>query len=234
MSFAPNHYFPRKTSPCDGYTLIEALVAMVILTSMLLLGGMAINQGLRQYHGLVEQGLNFWDYAKSIWIDKNFNSATDYYVYTRSDRWFPYFKGNQEGLSYVSLAPFAGNTPVVVWIVNVGEKDGNRSLVYYELPVYTKTYDDLDRDYIFGDYKKGKSFKILENVSAIEFSFYGYDIQDRRRIGWHSRFEGRTMKNLPSLVKISYTHHNAEKGVLLLSMNVNSLIKTGYDELYPR
>lgn len=206
---------------------------MVILTSMLMLGGMAINQGLRQYHGLVEKGLNFWDYAKVIWIDKSFNSATDYYVHTRSNGWFPYFRGDQEGLSYVSLAPFAGNTPVVIWIVNESEKDGSRSLLYYELPVYAKTYEELERDYIFGDYKKGKSFKILENVSAIEFSYYGFDIQDRR-IGWYSRFDGRTMRNLPSLVKISYTQQKTQKGALLWSMKVNSLTKTGYNELYPR
>ena len=231
MFFDQSDYLPGKK--CRGYTLMEVLVAMVILTSMLMLGGMAINQGLRQYHGLVEKGLNFWDYAKVIWIDKSFNSATDYYVHTRSNGWFPYFRGDQEGLSYVSLAPFAGNTPVVIWIVSESGKDGSRSLLYYELPVYAKTYEELERDYVFGDYKKGKSFKILENVSAIEFSYYGFDIQDRR-IDWHSRFEGRTMKNLPSLVKISYTHDKTQKGVLLLSMKVNSLTKTGYDELYPR
>jgi general secretion pathway protein J len=208
-------------------------VAMVILTSMLLLGGMAINQGLRQYHGLVEQGLNFWDYAKAIWIDKSFNSATDYYVYTNSDKWFPYFRGDDAGLSFVSLAPFAGNSPVVAWIVSVSEKNGNRSLIYYELPVYTKTYEDLDRDYVFGDYKKGRSFKILENVGSIEFSYYGYDGRDGKK-GWHSRFDGKVMKRLPSLVKITYRHGKMEQGVLLLSMNVNSPRKTGYNELYPR
>ncbi|MCG6536825.1 MAG: prepilin-type N-terminal cleavage/methylation domain-containing protein [Syntrophales bacterium LBB04] len=232
MFFDQNAYH-LSGKKCKGYTLMEVLVAMVILTSMLMLGGMAINQGLRQYHGLVENGLNSWDYAKVIWIDKSFNSATDYYVHTRSTGWFPYFRGDQEGLSYVSLAPFAGNTPVVIWIVSESEKDGSRSLLYYELPVYAKTYEELDRNYVFGDYKRGKSFKIIDHAAAIEFGYYGFDIRDRRS-DWHSRFDGRTMRNLPSLVKISYRHHDTQKGVLLLSMKVNSLIKTGYDELYPR
>ncbi|MDQ5984356.1 MAG: general secretion pathway protein J [Syntrophus sp. SKADARSKE-3] len=231
MSFAINHCHRGK--PTRGYTLVEVMVAMVILTSMLFLGGMAINQGLRQYHGLVEQGLNFWEYAKTLWIDKSCNSATDYYVYTRSDGWFPYFKGDQEGLSFVSLAPFANDTPVAIWIRNVSEKDGSRSLVYYELPVYTKTYEDLDRDYVFGDYKKGRSYKILENFSAIEFSFYGYDVQTGKTV-WSNQYEGKAMKRLPSLVKISYRHHKTGKGVLLLSMNVNALLKAGYNEAYVR
>lgn len=212
---------------------MEVLVAMVILTSMLMLGGVAINQGLGQYQGLVERGLNFWDYAKAIWIDKSFNAATDYYLYTRSEQWFPYFQGEQDRLSFVSLAPFAGDAPVVVWIVSASEKDGRRSLVYYELPVNAKTYEELEREYVFGDYKKGKSFVILDNVNAIELGYYGYDLRDKKR-GWHSRFDGRIMKNLPSQVKISYRHNQTEKGILLFNLNVNSLIKTGYNELYAR
>jgi general secretion pathway protein J len=208
------------------------LVALVIFTAMLMLAGMALNQGLTQYHGLVEKGLNFWDYAKPIWIDKSFNSATDYYVHTRSDGWFPYFKGGRDGVSYVSLAPFAGELPVVVWIKSEDGDGGKRSLVYYETPVYTKTYEEIDRDYIFNDYKKGKSFKLLEGVGGIEFSFYGYDFT-KRMYQWYSSFDGNKMKALPSLVKISYSR-DPGRGDLIVRINVNSLAKRVYDEEYPR
>ena len=199
---------------------------------MLLLAGMALNQGLMQYQGLVEKGLNFWDYAKKIWIDKSFNSATDYYVYTRSNGWFPYFKGNQEGMSYVSLSPFAGELPVVVWIKNVSEDKGKRALVYYELPVYTKSYEEIDRDEVFGDYKKGKSLRFLDSVDGMEISFYGYDLRNRKH-GWYGSFDGNRMKTLPSLIKVSYSQNGA-KGSMLFTINVNSLTKTGYETLYPR
>ena len=211
-------------------TYVGAVV--VIFTAMLMLAGVALNQSLTQYHGLVEKGLNFWDYAKKIWIDKSFNSVTDYYVYTRSDGWFPYFKGSQDGISYVSLAPFAGELPVVVWIKSEAEDGGKRSLVYYETPVYTKTYEEIDRDYIFNDYKKGKSFKLLEGVGGIEFSFYGYDMV-KRMYQWSSSFEGNKMKVLPSLVKISYTRTSG-RGDLIVSINVNSLAKRDYNEVYLR
>ena len=205
---------------------------MVIFTAMLMLAGLALNQGLTQYHGLVEKGLNFWDYAKKIWVDKSFNSATDYYVYTRSDGWFPYFKGSQEGVSYVSLAPFAGELPVVVWIKSEEENGGKYSLVYYETPVYTKTYEEIERDYVFGDYRKGKSFKLLEGVGGIEFSFYGYD-ELKRMHQWYSSFDGKKMKVLPSLVKISYAH-DPGRGDIIVRINVNSLLKRVYNEDYPR
>ena len=213
-----------------GYTLIEVLVAMAIFTAMLVLAGAALNQGLRQYQGLVEKGLGFWDYAKTIWLDKSFNSATDYYVYTRADRWFPYFKGNQEGISYVSLTPFAGEYPVVVWIKNEGQADGKRTLRYYELPVFTKTYADIDREGIFGDYKTGKSFPLLENAEDVAISYFGCGFVDGQ-CRWGNMFDGATMRLLPSSVKIEYTQ-KGEKGVLIFAIHVNSYAKQFYNETY--
>ncbi len=160
MCSGTNHYLHGNRYPFKGYTLIEVLVALAIFSSMMMLAGVALNQGLKQYHGLAEKGIGFWDYAKKIWIDKSFNSTIDYYVYRRGDRWFPYFKGNQEGISYISLAPLAGDLPVVIWIRNEAAENGMRSLVYYELPIYTKSYEEIERNYIFGDYKKGRSIKL--------------------------------------------------------------------------
>ena len=228
-----SHYIHRnRYCHSKGYTLIEVLVAMAIFSSMLMLAGVALNQGLKQYHGLAEKGIGFWDYAKKIWIDKSFNSTIDYYVYRRGDGWFPYFKGNQEGISYISLAPLAGDLPVVVWIRNEAENNGMRSLVYYELPVYAKSYEEIDRDYIFGDYKKGKSLKLLEGVEGIEISFYGYDFPDRR-YRWYNNFDGSRMKLLPSSIEIS-CRHDGKKDKLVFGINVNSLLKMYYNEFYLR
>jgi len=204
---------------------------MVIFTAMLTLAGMALNQGLMQYHGLAEKGLNFWSYASNIWMDKNFNSTIDYYVHTKSDGWFPYFKGSQEGISYVSLSPFTGDLPVVVWVKNIAEAKG-RSLVYYELPVYTKSYEEIERNDTFGDYKKGASFKILDAVEDIEINFYGYDVQERKS-RWTNTFNGNRMKTIPSLIKISY-RSAGKKNNLTFNINVNSRAKGGYETLYPQ
>ena len=215
-----------------GYTLIEVLVAMAIFTSMMMLAGVALNQGLKQYQGLAEKGIGFWDYAKKIWIDKSFNSAIDYYVYKRAGGWFPYFKGNQEGISYISLAPLAGDLPVVIWIRNEAAENGMRSLVYYELPVYTKSYEEIERNYIFGDYKKGRSLKLLEGVEGIEIIFYGYDIFERK-FRWYSDFEGEKMRLFPSSISISY-QQDGRKSKLNFGINVNSSLKAVYNDIYLR
>jgi len=227
-----NHCNYRERYHFKGYTLIEVLVAMAIFSSMVMLAGVALHQGLKQYHGLAEKGIGFWDDAKKIWIDKSFNSTIDYYVYTRIDGWFPYFKGSQEGISYISLAPLTGEVPVVVWIRNEAEDSGMRSLIYYELPIYTKTYDEIERDYTFANYKKGRSIKLLEGVEGIKFNFYGYDLKEER-YEWFNYFDGNRMKLLPSSIIISY-NHNGKKDRLVFGINVNSFLKMLYNEIYHR
>lgn len=214
----------------SGYTLIEVIVAMAILSAMLLLGGMALNQGLKQYQGLVEKGLCFWDYAQNIWTDKSFHSTIDYYVNSNSNVWFPYFRGNQEGVSFVTLAPFAGDQPVVVWIRKEKTEDGKENLVYYELPVYAKSYQELDGDFTSGAYRRGSSVKILDGADRIQFEFYGYNVRDEEH-KWRRIFEGTETLQLPLLVRIDYMKGN-EKKMFMYAIHVNSQFKRGYQYKY--
>jgi len=232
MRLDTDRCMPQKRYPFKGYTLIEVIVAISIFSTMMMLGGVALNQGLKHYHGLAEKGLGFWEYARPLWIDKSVNSMADYYVYTRSDGWFPYFRGDQERISYVSLSPFAGELPVVVWIRNEVREDGRRSLVYYELPVYTKSYEEMERDEIFANYKKGRSMKLFDGVEGVEFRFYGYDIQ-ARRFSWSSHFDGNRRRLLPSTILIR-SDQNGRKEMMVLNVNTNSLMKMVYDEIYPQ
>jgi general secretion pathway protein J len=207
------------------------LIAAAIFSSMVSLAAMALNQGLKQYQGLMEKGLNFWDYARYVWIQRSFNSATDYYIYTNMDGWTPYFIGNQDLVSYVSLSPLAGERPVVVWLRREQESDGKRSLVYYELPVDTKTFEAIERDAIFADYKKGSSVKLLEGLDALEVSYYGYDLGQHRYV-WSRDFDARKKKLLPTLVKVGYGNGEA-KNFLIFGINVNSTMKMSYNETLP-
>ena len=233
MSFAINRCdrYPNSSRRfCRGYTLIEVLIAAAIFGSMVTLATMALNQGLKQYQGLMEKGLDFWDYARYVWIQRSFGAATDYYIYTRTDGWTPYFLGNQETISYVSLSPLAGDLPVVVWIKNEQSSDGKHALVYYELPVYTKTYQAIERDAVFADYKKGSLITLLKGLEKLDVSFYGHDLSRRENL-WSSDFDARKKKLLPTLVKLDYVIAG-QKNVLVFSLNVNSTIKMHYNEVY--
>jgi general secretion pathway protein J len=230
MFFVPVRCHGGERRVASGYTLIEVVVAMAIFSGMVLLGGMALNQGLKQYQGLLERGLCFWDYARKIWTDKSFHSTVDYYVYTNAKGWFPYFSGNREGLSFVTLAPFAGDLPVVVWIRKEVMEAGKIRLVYYELPVYAKSYQEIEGDFMSGAYRKGRSITILEGADRIQFEFYGYDVRDEKH-KWRTVFEGAETKQLPLLVRIYYKL-GGEKRMFIYAIHVNSQMKRGYQNRY--
>jgi len=187
-----------------GYTLIEVLISVAIFGAIVGIATMALDQGLKQYHRLVETGINFWDHAKYLWLNRSFNSMADYYVNTRADGWFPYFVGTQDRISYVTIAPFASEGPVVVWIIKEREEGGSTALVYYEIPVYTMSFDDIERAYVFQDYKKGKSIRLFEHIEDLEVTFYGYHRLKNQWL-WTSEFNGNDAKNLPRLVNLTFT-----------------------------
>lgn len=215
----------------NGYTLIEVLIAAAIFGSMVTLATMALDQGLKQYQGLMEKGINFWDHARHIWIQRSFGAATDYYIHTKTDGWTPYFIGNQEIVSYVSLSPLAGDLPVVAWIRKEQETDGKYSLTYYELPVYTKTYTEIERDYVFADYKKGNSIKLLQGIDQLAVTFYGLDLALGQK-RWSNDYDGRKKKLLPALVKFDYVS-GGQKNNLIFGTNVSATNKIIYNEVYP-
>lgn len=217
----------------NGYTILEVLIAVAIFSAMVAMSTMALDQGLKQYHNLMERGINFWDNAKHLWLNKSLNSSIDYYVCSRDSGWFPYFKGDQELISYVSLSPLAGDEPVLVWIRNERLDNGSRSLVYYEMPVYSMGINDIERQYAFGDFKKGKSIILLKEIQDVEIRFYGYDIMAGKWV-WTGDFDGRKKKVLPEVIRVDYRgKDDKEKRRLILGVNTNSMIKMIYNEIYP-
>lgn len=213
-----------------GYTLIEVLVAAVIFAAMIGLATMAFDQSLKQYRGLMEKGINFWDNARNLAFYRSFNCASDYYVRGENGKWFPYFHGSQDLVSYVTLSPMTGDVPVVVWIVKEALSDGFFDVNYYELPVYTKTVWQIERDYVFGDYKKAQPLKILEQITELDVSFYGYD-WTKNDYTWTHDFEGEKKLELPVLIKLTYVQEG-ERGVMLFGIQTNSPRKYSYNQAY--
>ncbi len=222
-------WFLRKKIS-KGYTLIEVVIAMAIFSFMITLATAALNQGLKQYQSMMDKGVNLWDSAKNLWVTKSFNAAVDYYVYTESKKWFPYFQGGQDKISYVSLSPVAGELPVVVWLKSERRNTGKRSLVYYELPVYTMDYKEIERMDTFHDYRKGRAIPFLEDVENVNIRFFGYDVRKRQSL-WSRDFDGSVTKTIPTLIEISYTREG-KKNEIVFGVSVNSRIKMHYEEIY--
>lgn len=219
--------YPFRNS-ARGYTLIEVIIATAIFSAMVLLATMALNQGLRQYQGLMDKGVNFWEMARHFWMNRSVASMTDYYVSDDKGKWFPYFRGGNDMFSYVSLAPIAGDLPVVVWITREKLEDGRYALIYRERPVHTQTRRNLESDYALETYKKGQSLVVMDGLDDLKFRFYGY-YYAKQKEEWSDEYEGEKRFRLPTLVEIDYVSQGG-KGTLYFGIRANSPRKTAYNE----
>jgi len=205
-----------------GYTLIEVIIAIAIFSMMVFLGTMAFNQGLRQYKNILSKGLNFWQNAKYVWLTKNIGSMIDYYVKSPYG-WAPFFIGDSTQFKYVSAAPIANSLPVISLIKVSKNKKGTYDILYYEEPVYTKTYYDLMNE----DFDHKKPIVLFKNLKQVKIRYYGYNIMTRE-YDWYKSYDALKQKILPTLIKISYN----KKHKLIFGINNNSLQKSIYNFIY--
>lgn len=215
-----------------GYTLIEVLIASLIFSSIIFLSIYALEQGIRQYKGILERGFNFWERARFFLLQRSLASAIDYYVYDeRKKFWHPFFRGGLDIIAYVSLAPFSHDTPVLV-ILKKEEREGKFDLVYYESPVYTANLKEIEDILLFQTYKREVRLIFFEGLDFLEFKYYGYD-RFRRFNDWFSEFDSARFLQLPLYVKIEYNKGNFRDS-LFLPLNVQNFRKGFYNEFYPK
>ncbi len=212
-----------------GYTLLEVLIATLIFSSIVLIATGALNQSMSQYKALMERGVSFWDYAKYEWIQRSFASALDYYVNDEKGNWFPYFIGNQDYVSYISL-PLTAEGAVAVWIKKEKQKNGNYSIVYYELPIYAENFKDIQKKYTFEEYKKGLSVVLWNDLKEVEIEYYGYDFS-KNAYEWFKSYEGIKRLILPEMIRFSLMKDN-DKFSVIFRININSTYKWYYNEIF--
>ncbi len=212
----------------SGYTLIEVLIATAIFSSMLLLAATGLNQGLRNYRGVLDKGIDFWVHARNLWLTKSISGMIDYYVEDRQ-KWFPYFESGFGRVSYTTLSPLMGDMPVIAWIVKEKSKK-NYSIRYYELPLLTKNYKEINRDFMTGNYKKGNSFTIRENITDVYFECFVRDL-NTGEAEWYSDYNARGSGVLPNILKINYKERG-KPNVMVYKINTNTSQKYGdYNKL---
>jgi prepilin-type N-terminal cleavage/methylation domain-containing protein len=209
------------TARSDGYTLIEVIVAVAIFTMMAALSVAALDQGLRQYRKLLHEGTDFWKYAGSLWINKSFSGMFEN-VITNNGSQVPYFECGQDMISYASVSPLAGSTPVVVWLVREG---GN--VVYYELPLNARGEKSLSEDYLLRNYASGNRMVILEGAENVVFGCKALDTETMIS-SWREIYSGRSGGRLPEAVRILYTR-NGMPGMMYFSVFANSFDYASYN-----
>jgi prepilin-type N-terminal cleavage/methylation domain-containing protein len=203
----------------DGYTLIEVIVAVAIFAMMAALSVAALDQGLRQYGKLLKEGTDFRQYAGSLWINKSFSGVFENIVRQDNVGRVPYFECGQDVISYASVSPLAGSTPVIAWLIREGVAGGRTSVVYYELPLNARGAKALHEDYSLQNYKNGSRMVVLEGAENVVFGCKALNTGTKIS-SWHESYSGKTGR-LPEAVRILYTK-DGRPGMMYFSIYANA------------
>jgi general secretion pathway protein J len=193
-----------------GFTLIEMLVALVLLAAMMSLLYSGVNFGLRSWDAADVNGRRTADRR----IGENFlrRELTQLFPMRFKDPMTLKFafSGEREQLRFVSSRP-AGVTQGGLSLVGIDVEEGDgrtRNLVMRRaMP------DDAAKD--FGPLDAAKPTVLLEGIDAVAFSYFGSE-NDFTDPQWYDTwtFEG----HIPALVRISM---RSADGSLLPAMTVH-------------
>lgn len=218
----------KKLTKFKGYTLLEIIFGILLLSGITLLISQVFSQSLIQYKDMIRKSSKFWDGTKIYFLNRVFQGVIDYYV--KDEEWFPFFEGNSHMVSFVSQNPLGETLPVLVIIK--GEKKGldKYDLIYYEIPVLTFDYKDLINLVWGNNQKMERDVLLYDGLRKIKFEFFGYEAL-KNKPEWYSSFSGKRNKMLPLLVRINLQreHDNIE---IYFELKTRSNLKDVYKDIY--
>jgi prepilin-type N-terminal cleavage/methylation domain-containing protein len=162
----------QRNSPHRGYTLIEVLIAMVILLSLML----TANYSYSQYSGYWAGRLGKFDRTLFqlqglLQVKDTIDSAIPYMVEDSQGDYTFYFLGREQGMTFVSNAPIFGVTQNDASVVRlfIEKKGAKYNLVYEEAPLSDEILLRLDQELNF-QYR----LVLLSSYEPLRFNYFGW------------------------------------------------------------
>lgn len=218
-----------------GFTLIEMLVSLVILTSIMLLSSEAyrffvtqLNQRQDSFSQLSEQ------FKRMTWVQNQLAATDMYYVSSNNGGLELYFKGSKDSLMWVSSTSVSKPGTAALSALSLQEQQ----LTYCEirLDALLLKQDDVTLSQLCQNF----SLNVM-SASELNIEYYGWaDIvaqlsntalaPEATITGapqWFSKYQGSETGTLPSLVKLSLKQDDAtaEYWIQLYGLNPS---KAGY------
>lgn len=228
-------YYAGNKSSIAGFTLIEVLIATLILSLVIYAGTLSYSMFLDVWgKKRLEDTHAMRQYRYHVMLKAALESIYDYYVTDhRNERagfYYPFFKGEREKIEFVTLSSaFKEGGPALARL-RVSEQEEGRSLVYEEMP--------LDATYIkYNDFQPGYKYSFIaySDVEKIAIRYYG-EVERRMRAhreefeilyDWTESFQGKSMKGIPKKIEIVIQGEDGAKK-LLFSVKANNIFKKGF------
>jgi prepilin-type N-terminal cleavage/methylation domain-containing protein len=193
----------------SGYTLIEVLIAMVLLVSLMFTANYSYSMYSGYWAGRLGQfDRTIFQFQGLLQTKDTIDSAIPYIVEDATGGYTFYFLGRDQGVTFVSAAPIFGVTQNDASVVRLFvEKVGAvYQLVYEEAPLADAVLIRLDQQLTF-KYR----LVLLSSTEPLSFSYYGwqqwehkYLRQDYENIlpTWQNSYDAATSRVQPLAMRL--------------------------------
>jgi len=193
----------------QGFTLIEVVITMTILSFILLI-----------IFGAFRLGLSAWEKGESIkeeyqkvriisqLISQQIKSIVPYKIKTqRAEGDYLAFEGKARSVKFVSALPIKGKQPegfvYTIYEFKEGGKEGGR-LVLYEQRALTRNFFEEEP-------REEWAVSLLEGISNVRFEYYREeDPLKNEKEEWVEEWNAREEKKLPKALKMTILHKDAK------------------------
>jgi prepilin-type N-terminal cleavage/methylation domain-containing protein len=162
----------------SGYTLVEVLIAMVILVSLMFTANYSYSMYSQYFSGRLGQfDRSMFRYQGMLQIKETIESAIPYIVKNSRGEHTFYFLGRAQGLTFVSAAPIFAVTNNDVSVVRIFSEQTAQGyqLVYEEAPLTDTLLVDLDQPLDF----KYRTV-LMKSTELLSFSYFGWDVREHK------------------------------------------------------
>jgi len=179
-----------KRRNADGFTLIETVISLVLLSFITIIGYQGLIFGVNQWRNGHDKMQFQYDYHQAIgWMRDKLGSAEKVTRIDRDDRVY-LFEGMRNSVSFVARYDRTRRGGLYVSKVFFDELDHSIYVSYY------LHHPDIAAS-IDGD--APERVALLANVAAIRFSYYGRKLGSKKK-GWHDSWHNQN--SLPQLLKL--------------------------------
>lgn len=206
-----------------GFTLLEMLVAMMVLSMVVLVASNAYSIFSHKWQGrLGHFNETAMQYRMETIVDSVLSKITAYVVFNSQHLPRLYFEGNKNGFVAVSLSSiFSSSVPAVIRLRTEQNNNFGYDLWYDEWPMQDgllyKTTQDV---------KYTRSVLLLKDARRIDFNYYGWPSladkqwdpesqQEQRPEGWSDEFNALERHVQPEKVRVDVVTESGTHSVLI-------------------
>jgi prepilin-type N-terminal cleavage/methylation domain-containing protein len=204
-----------------GFSLIELLVAMSIMSMTLLISSMGYSFFMERWQKNLGQFDKSAQLAKKLVLTQQALQSVFPYI-LRDDNGEPaiYFEGQEDGFITVTQRPFfSSGKPSMIRLSIVQNTDFSFGLVYEEAQM-TVPLTKIVQQHVFN-----RKVRLIDHLTDIKFSYLGHeDINSRTNKGqlkWWQSFNGLNRQILPQAIRLTMKIEDKEEEIDFLLNQVD-------------